>query len=167
MIFLSFLTIFFGLQTLAHGQHLGQFVAKHKKAIEAHIMAGYGGGWKECDLLAISPSEKDLQPDIPQFVMDMASLRAFDIRTSFSKSHCLLISAHVGNQRSLAEVIEFGWTAVHHIRLGIALKLGSNLTLGMATNVTNLPHQPPLSHSCPVGGWQGAISFSMLGTRYA
>ena len=139
MDFLSFLTIFFGLPTLTRGQDLGQFIAKHKQEIKAHIMAGYGGGWKECDLLAISPKEKDLQPDTLQFVMEMASLRAFDIRTSFSKSHCLLITAHVGNPRILAEVIEFGWTAVHHKRIGMTLKLGSNLTLDMAANVTKLP----------------------------
>ena len=139
MDFLSFLTIFFGLHTLTHGQDLGQFVAKHKQEIKAHIMAGYGGGWKECDLLAISLLENDMQPDTLQFVMDMASLKAFDIRTSFSNSHCLLITAHVGNQRILDEVIEFGWTAVHHKRLGMALRLGSNVTLDMANNITNLP----------------------------
>ena len=139
MDFLCFLATFFGLHSLSHGQDLGRFVAEHKQAIEAHIMAGYGGGWKECDLLAISPQENDLQPDTPQFVMDLASLKAFDIRTSLSNSHCLLIAAHVGNQRILAEVIEFGWTAFHHKRLGMALRLGSNVTLDMANNITNLP----------------------------
>ena len=71
--------------------------------------------------------------------MDMASLKAFDIRTGFSNSQCLLITAHVKNHRVLAEIIEFGWTAVHHKRLGMSLRLGSNLTLDMATNITNLP----------------------------
>ena len=139
MDFLCFLTTFLGLLTLSRGQDLSQFVDEHKQAIEVHIMAGYGGGWKECDLLAISPQEHALQSDTPQFVMDMASLKAFDIRTSFSNYHCLLITAHVGNQRILDEVIEFGWTAVHHKRLGMALRLGSNVTLDMANNITNLP----------------------------
>ena len=139
MDFFTILTIFLGLQTCSNGQDLGQFVAKHKQAIEAHVMAGYGGGWKECDLLAISPLENDLQPETLQFVMDMASLKAFDIRTGFSNSQCLLIMAHVGNQRILAEVIKFGWTAVHLKRLGMALRLGSNLTLDTAANITNLP----------------------------
>ena len=139
MDFFTILTIFLGLQTCSNGQDLGQFVAKYKQAIEAHVMAGYGGGWKECDLLAISPLENDLQPETLQFVMDMASLKAFDIRTGFSNSPCLLIMAHVGNQRILAEVIKFGWTAVHHKRLGMALRLGSNVTLDMANNITNLP----------------------------
>ena len=139
MDFLIFLPIFLCLQTQSRGQDLGQFVADHKHAIEANIMAGYGSGWKRCDLLAISPPESDLQPETPQFVMDLASLKAFDIRTGFSDSQCLLIMAHVGNQRILAEVIQFGWTAVHHKRLGMALRLGSNLTLDTATNITNLP----------------------------
>ena len=139
MDFFIILTIFLGLQTRSHGQDLGQFVAEHKQAIEAHIMAGYGGGWKECDLLAISPHENDLQHDTPQFVMHMASLKAFDISTGFSNSHCLLITAHVENLQILAEVIEFGWTAVQHKRLGMALSFGFNLNLDMATNITNLP----------------------------
>ena len=45
----------------------------------------------------------------------------------------------VPNSRVLSEVIKFGWTAVYHKRLGMALKLGLNLTLEMASNVTNLP----------------------------
>ena len=159
MTFLSFLAIFFGLQTLTRGQDLDKFVAKHKQAMEAHIMAGYGGGWKECDLLAISPKEKDLQPDTPQFVIDIPSLRAFDIRTSFSKSHCLLITAYVGNPRILAEVIEFGWTAIHHIRLGMALRLGPNLTLDMATNITNLP----FSIAAQLEGGEEQFLFPCLG----
>ena len=133
------LPIFLCLLTRSCGEALGQFVAEHGHAIEANIMAGYGGGWKKCDLLAISPLKSDLQPETSQFVMDMASLKAFDIRTGFSNSQCLLITAHVGNQRILAQIIEFGWTAVHHKRLGMSLRLGSNLTLDMATNITNLP----------------------------
>ena len=159
MDFLCFLATFLGLQTLSCGQDLRQFVDEHKQAIEAHIMAGYGGGWKECDLLAISPLENDMQPATLQFVMEMASLKAFDIRTSFSNSHCLLITAHVENQRILAEVIEFGWTAVHHKRLGVALRLGSNLTLDMVNNITNLP----FSIAAQLEGGEEQFLFPSLG----
>lgn len=130
---------FLCLQTCSHGQELGKFIAKHKVAMEAHIMAGYGGGWKECDRLVLSPEENDTQPGIPQFVMDAKSLKAFDISSGLSHSHCLLVTAHVGNLGMLMDVIEFGWAAVHHKRLGMALKLGLNLTLDMATNITSLP----------------------------
>ena len=159
MDFLCFLTTFLGLLTLSRGQDLSQFVDEHKQAIEVHIMAGYGGGWNECDLLAILPQENALQSDTPQFVMDMASLKAFDIRTSFSNSHCLLITAHVGNQRILDEVIEFGWTAVHHKRLGMALRLGSNVTLDMANNITNLP----FSIAAKLEGGEDQFLFPSLG----
>ena len=144
------LITFLCLQTLSRGQDFTHFVDYHKEAMEAHIMAGYGGGWEECDLLAIPPlGENAFGPNTPKFVLNMSTLRAMDIRTSFYKSRCLLIKAHVGNPKDLAEAIAFGWTAVHHKRLGMALKLGSNLTLGMATNTTNLPF-PIAAHS--VGG---------------
>ena len=92
---LLFLTTLLGLQTHSNGQDLNLFVAEHKQALETYIMAGYGGGWKECDLLAIYPTENNLSPNTPQFVLDMASLRGFDIKASFSNSHCLLIMAHI------------------------------------------------------------------------
>ena len=140
MSFMGSLITFLCLQTLSRGQDFTHFADYHKEAMEAHIMAGYGGGWEECDLLAIPPlGEYVLGHDTPKFVLDMAQLRAVDIRTSFSKSHCLLIKAYVGSPKDLAGAIAFGWTAVHHKRLGMALKLGSNLTLGMAANITNLP----------------------------
>ena len=133
------LVIFLVFQTCTHGQNLNEFIAKHKVAIEAHIMAGQGGGWKECDRLVLSPEEKDTLLGIPQFVMDVASLKAFDISSALSYSHCLLVTASVGDLKTLMELIKFGWTSVHHKRLGMALKLGSNITLEMATNITSLP----------------------------
>ena len=133
------LVTFIGLQTCTHGLSFGEFIAKHKVAIEAHVMAGYGGGWKECDRLVLSPEEKDTPPGIPQFVMDVTSLKAFDISSGLSRSHCLLVTASVGDLRTLMVLIKFGWTAVHHKRLGMALKLASNITLDMATNITSLP----------------------------
>ena len=133
------LVIFLGLQTCTHAQKFNEFIAKHKVAIEAHIMAGYGGGWKECDRLLLSPEEKDTPPGNPQFVMDVESLKDFDISSALSCSHCLLITASVGDLKMLTEIIKFGWTYVHHKRLGMALKLGSNITLEMATNITSLP----------------------------
>ena len=139
MDFLLFLISLLGLQTLSNGQDLNMFVAEHKQALETSIMAGYGGGWKECDLLATYPPKNNLWPNTPQFALDMASLRDLDMKASFSNSHCLLIMAHIKSFRLLEEIIQFGWTAVHHRRLGMALKLGSNLNLGMATNITSLP----------------------------
>ena len=135
----NILIIFLGLQTCTHGQDLDEFIAKHKVAIEAHIMAGYGGGWKECDRLIVSPEEHDTPSAIPQVVMDMKSLKSFDIYSGLSQIHCLLVTAYVSNLGMLTDIIEFGWAAVHHKRLGMALKLASNLTLDMATNTTSLP----------------------------
>ena len=139
MDYTNILVIFLGLQTCTNGQELEQFIAKHKVAMEAHIMAGYGGGWKECDRLIVSPEENDMPSGIPQIVMDMTSLKAFDINSGLSQAHCILISSNVGNLGMLTDIIKFGWAAVHHKRMGMALKLASNLTLDMATNITSLP----------------------------
>ena len=133
------LIIFLSSQSCSRGQDFGRFIAKHKEVIENYIMAGYGSGWSECDLMAVSPQKNDKLFNVPGFVMSMAYLKAFDISRELSDSHCLLLTAHVENSTLLADLIEFGWTAVHHRRLGMALRLGTNLTLDMATNTTNLP----------------------------
>ena len=130
------------LSDKAHAQQNDMILTKYRGDIENYIMKGYGRMWKHCDILhdfsePLPPTVLD--DETPTFVMDIAKLHTFDIRTTFSSSYCLLISAHVRNNQSLSDLIKFGWSVIQHKRLALALTLGPSVTLDMATNTTKLP----------------------------
>ena len=71
--------------------------------------------------------------------MDSSMMYSSDIRATFSKSHCLLVSAHISSNKSLSDIIKFGWSVIQHKRIALVLQLGDGLTLEMAANTTKLP----------------------------
>ena len=115
------------------------FLARHRDAIENFIMTGYGKGWKNCDIITDAPQGPGFLKSNPLFVMEVDYLKIFDISTSLSSSHCVLLSFYVYSNQSLSDLIEFGWTTIQHKRLALVLKMGPELSLEMAANITNLP----------------------------
>ena len=124
---------------LSSGAHGVTFMAKHKGAIESFIMTGYGKGWKNCDIISDGSQGAIFQEGDTHFVMEVDKFKNFDISTILSSSQCVLMSYYVKSNESFSALIEFGWNVIQHKRLALALKLGSGLTLDMATNVTKLP----------------------------
>ena len=135
------MTLLFMVLSLS-GKTLSQngtlIMTKYREHIEEYIMKGYGLGWKHCDIVS-DDFEPYMLEETPTFVTNIESLKSFDILTTFSSSHCLLISAHVRNNQSLSDLIQFGWSVIQQKRLALLLKLSSGLTLDMATNKTKLP----------------------------
>ena len=115
------------------------FLARHRDAIENFIMTGYGKGWKNCDMITDAPQGHGFLKSNPLFVMEVDHLKIFDISTSLSSSHCVLLSFYVYSNQSLSDLIEFGWTTIQHKRLALVLKMGPGLSLDMAANITKLP----------------------------
>ena len=109
--------------------------------IEKFIMAGYGGGWNTCDIIAVSPSpvEHDFLLDTPHLSLELKQLKTLDIRFVLSKSHCILVWAQANDNATMTSIVEFGWTAIQHKRIGMMLRLGTNFTLDKVTNTTKLP----------------------------
>ena len=125
--------------THTYGQHSDIFLAKHRNAIEAYIMTGYGDGWKHCDLLSVGSTYQSPPGDTANFQMDSKTLGTFDISSSFSSSYCLIVRIRVNDTRTLAAIIEFGWTAIQHKRLGMVMTLENNMTLEGLKNISKLP----------------------------
>ena len=71
--------------------------------------------------------------------MEVDQFKNLDISTTLSLSQCVLMSYYVKSNESFSALIEFGWNVIQHKRLALSLKMGSGLTLDMATNVTKLP----------------------------
>ena len=134
------LFLFLYLSVEAYSQN-DMFLTKHKGHIETYIMTGHAWGWKHCDVIHdISVLQQPIESYVtPIFVMDIERLHTFDIQYTFSKSTCLLLSAHVKNNQSLSDLIKFGWSVVQRKRLALVLKLSQGMTLNMATNTTKLP----------------------------
>ena len=107
--------------------------------MEKYAMVGYGDGWDPCDLLSVSPFNPEPMGGMPTAQMDIDGLKALDISSLFSFSHCLLVTAMVNDNTSMKTIVEFGWTAVQHKRVGMILQLGPNMSLEMAKNTTKLP----------------------------
>ena len=124
------------LSSAANGD---MFLVRHRDAIENFIMTGYGKGWKNCDLITDAPQGPGFLKSNPLYVMEVDHLKNFDISTSLSSSHCILISFYVKSNQSLSDLIEFGWTTIQHKRLALVLKMGPGLSLDMAANITKLP----------------------------
>ena len=102
-------------------------------------MKGHGGGWKNCDIVHDSSEQLDFSADTLRYLMDLSMMGSSDIRTTFSSSHCLLVSARVSNNQSLSDIFKFGWSVIQHKRLALVLKLEAGLTLDMAANTSKLP----------------------------
>ena len=120
------------------------FVSLHKRNIEDFIMTGYGNGWETCDIIAVHPREISSFLDVPRLTVKMEKLMTLDVDRSSDtsaivKSHCILVWARADDYSTISSIIEFGWTAIQNKRIGMMLQLGSNLSLGKLTNITNLP----------------------------
>ena len=62
-----------------------------------------------------------------------------DLRCTLSSSHCLLASYHIESQKSLSEIMQFGWEVIKHKRIALILSMAKGITLEMATNTDKLP----------------------------
>ena len=138
-----FMTSFLVLQPTSHGQQFQSFINKYRDAIETNIMVGYGGGWKNCDLLKTTPHYDGIaSPDGPELSMDISSLRKVGTSTllnALAASHCVVLTAHISEQIHLSNIIDISWSILKHKRVGIALNMGHNATLGLLSTVPNFP----------------------------
>ena len=115
-------------------------LTKYRQEIQNSIMIGYGTTWKTCDVIYDNfEARHDLFDNTPTFGMDLEKLKRIDIPTTFSSSHCLLISAHVKSNQTLSDLIKFGWSFIQRKRLALVLILAPGLSLNMANNTTKLP----------------------------
>ena len=162
------------LSLIACGQSVPSFPSVRRHDIETYIMSGYGDGWEQCDDLIIPPAHPQVNGRNPSFVADIEILKQIDISSAFSHAHCLLLTAHANDVQTLSQIVQFGWTAVHHKRIGIVLKMESNVTLMMAGNTTKLPfiigselNNGSQQFLCPViGSDQPIIQSTMCGKHY-
>ena len=121
------------------GQETGMLLTKYRGNLEGYIMKGHSGGWKNCDIVHDTSEQLNFSEDTLRFVMDLTMMGSSDIRTTFSSSHCLLVSARVSNNQSLSDIFKFGWSVIQHKRLALVLQLEAGLTLDMAANTSKLP----------------------------
>ena len=138
---------------------LGQsvFLNKHKEAIQNYIKTGHEKGWKQCDILSADTSSHEGAPHVS---MDLNKIKNLNVKFSFASSHCLLVTYKVNSKEDLSTLLEFGWTAIKHIRLALVMKMGSGITLDMTKNSTKLPfliaadldHGSKEQFLCPVLG---------------
>ena len=125
---------------LVSGQDFGSFLAKYSDAIERYIMAGYGQSWKQCDRLSVGPSQHRMSDVNAKLHMDIETLENFDLSsTALSSSYCLLIVSSVRDKTTLYSLIQFGWKAIQHKRIGMVMSLGNKMTLKGLKNTTKLP----------------------------
>ena len=141
------------------GQAAGTLLTKFRDDMESFIMEGYGEGWEHCDIVHDTSDQINSSEETLRFVMDSSMMHSSDIRATFSSSHCLLVSARVGNNQSLSDIFKFGWSVIQHKRLALVLKLEAGLTLDMAANTSKLPfmvaatdQQKKEQFLCPVIG---------------
>ena len=123
----------------ALSKNIDTFLSKKRSGIEKYMMTGYGGGWSNCDLLGDIPLEPSFMKDNGNFVLQINMLDDINVETTFSSSYCLLVHYNVVTNQSLSALINFGWEVSKIKRLGLVLKMGSGLSLDMATNTTKLP----------------------------
>ena len=72
--------------------------------------------------------------------MDIETLETFDLSsTALSSSYCLLIVSSVRDKTTLYSLIQFGWKAIQHKRIGMVMSLGNKMTLKGLKNTTKLP----------------------------
>ena len=124
--------LYFGV---VFGKNLDQFLKEHKVEIQNYIMAGYGEGWTNCDVLSLKP----ITMDAPQFIMGFETFNKLDINSALSSSHCLLTAHYVERKESLSAIIKFGWNVMQHKRVALILSMAKGITLDMASNTEKLP----------------------------
>ena len=124
------------MSELTNGEEHRKFFGKYKDKIQEYIMTGHEKGWKYCDILSASPFSHESEPHIS---MDIYKIKTLNIKKAFAFSSCLLVSYHVSSNFSLANLIDFGWEAIQHVRLALVVKMSSGITLDMMTNATKLP----------------------------
>ena len=124
--------LYFGV---VYGQNLDQFLKEHKVEIQNYIMAGYGEGWTNCDVLSLDP----ITMDAPQFIMGFATFNKLDSNSALSSSHCLLTAHYIESKESLSAIIKFGWNIIQHKRVALILSMAKGITLDMASNTEKLP----------------------------
>ena len=134
-ILLPLWTLILSDRVLALGQKQNMFLDQYKETIQNYIMTGHEKGWKQCDILSDSFSYEDTQ----QFSMDLYKIKTMNTKSTLASSQCLLVTYQVDSQASLSALLDFGWEAIHHVRLALVLKLKSGVTLDTATNTTKLP----------------------------
>ena len=152
------------------GQDFRAFVATHAKPIENYIMAGYGKGWENCDILSIIsklPKTYQLFNSV-HFVMDMDEFDSVDINSLLAPSTCILIISEAVDNATIARLAEAGKSVIQHKRIGLLLRLGPNTSLG-ALNSTKMPFlvgaQLEMGTSqflCPTPGSYEPISVSEM-----
>ena len=130
---LAALVLYFGVVL---GQNLDQFLKEHRAKIQDFIMAGYGEGWTNCDVLSLNPTGVD---DAPQFIMGFETFNKLDINSALSSSHCLLTAHYIESKESLSAIIKFGWIIIQHKRVALILSMAKGITLDMASNTEKLP----------------------------
>ena len=130
---LAALVLYFGVVL---GQNLDQFLKEHRAKIQDFIMAGYGEGWTNCDVLSLNPTRVD---DAPQFIMGFETFNKLDINSALSSSHCLLTAHYIESKESLSAIIKFGWIIIQHKRVALILSMAKGITLDMASNTEKLP----------------------------
>ena len=135
---MALILLFFG--AAAKGNDFDSFVSKYKVDVQNFVMSGYGGGWITCDIIAISPVKPNPFWNVPQLTVDINKLKALDIGSNLLPSHCFLVLAMVNDNATVSAIIEFGWAAIKHKRVGMILTLGSDMTsLNEVRNMTKLP----------------------------
>ena len=121
------------------GDTFKSFLASHYADIENYIMTGYGDGWKHCDNLILGPDFHRVNGKASTLVMNFETMQSVDISSTFSPAHCLLLVAHINDTKTLSKIIQFGWKTIQHKRIGMLLKMESNMSLDMTRNTTKLP----------------------------
>ena len=114
------------------------FLDKYSKAIQDYIMIGHEKSRRSyCDILS---EESSYNEKAPQMSMGLKEMKTLDMKLAFASSHCLLVNYNVKNKEDLSTLVEFGMSAINHIRLALILKISSGIFLSMTNwNNTNLP----------------------------
>ena len=115
----------------------GQILKKYRRAIENYIMTGYETTWYNCDILSANGYTFE---GVGQITMPLDNIRKIDMKSTISSAPCLLVNYDVRSKTNLLTLLEFGWSAVNHVRLALVLKLRSGISLKVATNTSNLPY---------------------------
>ena len=122
-----------------HGLGLEMFMAKHRTALQEYIMAGYGDGWKNCDILSGKQEDAGFYENIPHFAITHENLLTIDVGSTLSSSYCVLASYEVNTLQNLAFIMQFAWKAIQYKRIALILKMTSGMTLDHNINMTKLP----------------------------
>lgn len=127
------------LSSEVHGLGLEMFMAKHRTALQEYIMAGYGDGWKNCDILSGKQEDASFYENIPHFAITHENLLTIDVGSTLSSSYCVLASYEVNTLQNLAFIMQFAWKAIQYKRIALILKMTSGMTLDHNINMTKLP----------------------------